>query len=88
MEGKVIPIRPIFALFNDDLRKKLEDSVNGFTTKPGETISSIEQVICTHLISVVRKVSVSIGQKIGRRIAGRMVAGADAIQAKVSTLQG
>jgi hypothetical protein len=69
MENKtnVVPINrsSTHALFNNDLRQRLESGISGKTEKPEEIVDTIESIICTYLVLAIRRVAASIGEKIG-----------------------
>lgn len=58
-----------YPVFAPELRMKLEHGMRGFTEKPSEAVSNVEQVICAHLISAVRGWAWRLGDRIGNRIA-------------------
>jgi hypothetical protein len=61
------------ALFSPKLRARIETSVPCDNKK--EVVESVEQAICTHIVSVVREFLIGLackaGTKLGRSINGR-----------------
>jgi hypothetical protein len=58
-----------YPLFAPELRAKLEHGMSGFTEKHCEAVTSMEQVICAHMISAVRGWAWKLGERLGNRIA-------------------
>lgn len=69
MENKtnVLPINRNnpHALFNLDLRQKLESGISSHTEKPNEVVDTIESIICTYMVLAVRRAATSFGRKMG-----------------------
>lgn len=63
------PTKP--AIFNQELRQKLEVGIGEFTDKPSETITKVEHIICTWLVAGARRFAESLGQKLGAKIVER-----------------
>ncbi len=55
-------------LFNQELRNKLEQGVQQYTEKPTETVTTVEQIICAHLVMGARRLAERLGQKLGEAI--------------------
>lgn len=72
MENNVLQFKAKSALFGNELKQKLETSVRPFTEKPEETISTVEQVICTHLVAAVRRIAEHFGRKTGEWMVGKV----------------
>jgi hypothetical protein len=68
--GKVLPLRDPknYSIFNPNLRRKLEDSVTGFTEKPSETITAVERAGSDWLVEQVRKWAVKLGERAGEKV--------------------
>ena len=65
-KGKVIPFRDgNYPLFSPSLRKKMEDGVSGLTEKPEETVQTLEQIICSTIITLFRQWATNLGKKAG-----------------------
>jgi hypothetical protein len=64
----VLQFRAKGALFSNELKQKLETGVRPFTEKPEETITTVEQVICTHIVAAVRRIAENLGRKFGEKI--------------------
>lgn len=68
MNDNVIPLHGKKVLFSPDLRSSLETGVTPFTEKPAETVTTVEQIICTHIVSTVRRVAENLGRQFGQKI--------------------
>jgi len=62
-----------YALFAPPLRQKLEAGVTAYTDRPAEAVSSVEQIICTHLVAFCREFAVRMGTRAGEKLAGKML---------------
>lgn len=68
-KGKVVPFRDgNYPLFSPSLRKKMEDGVSGLTEKPAEAVQTLEQIICSTLISLFRQWITNLGKKAGEHL--------------------
>lgn len=67
--AKVLPFKSGYAIFNTELRKKLEDSVAVYTEKPKEVIDSVEQAVCAHFVVLARGAAADFGWKLARKLA-------------------
>lgn len=65
----VVNFRGKAPIFNQELRQKLETGIADLTEKPHETVSTVEQIICAHIISIARRFAEMIGRRIGEKIA-------------------
>jgi hypothetical protein len=53
--AKVVPIRPVTALFNPELRGRLNEALKPVHNKPEDIVTIIEAEICAHLVDMVRR---------------------------------
>lgn len=65
----VVQFRGKPAIFSTELRQKLETG-----NVPPETVTTVEQIICTHLIAIARRLAVAVGQHIGGKISRKLAA--------------
>jgi hypothetical protein len=65
--------RKDYPLFAPELREKLEDGMKGYTEKHSEAVMNIEQVICAHIVSAVRGWAWGLGERLGNRIADKVL---------------
>lgn len=61
------------ALFTNEMRHKLTEGIRGQSDKPEEIVQNIENIICTHVVSVVREVFSELGRKLGEKIGKLLV---------------
>lgn len=61
------------AIFTNEMRHKLTEGIRDQSDKPEEIIQSIENIICTHVVSVVREVFSELGRKLGEKIGKLLV---------------
>lgn len=62
-----------YPLFAPALRAKLERGLEEFSERPVEAATSMEQIICAHIISSVRGWAWRFGSRLGNRIADKML---------------
>lgn len=68
MSDNVIKFPNKNPLFNSELRTKLETGVRPYTEKPEETVMTVEQIICAHLVMGARRLAERLGKKVGEAI--------------------
>lgn len=73
MQDNVIHIKSRFSIFNPELKTRLEAGASQYTEKPTETVSAIEQIICTYLVEVVRRSAEKLARRVGSSITGERV---------------
>ena len=66
----VIPFRPRAPLFNGALRAQLETTATGYTDKPAELVTSVENVICGYIIGCVKAWASQAGDALGKKVSG------------------
>jgi len=64
----VIPFKGRSPIFSGELRNKMEQDLGRFSDKPQEAMISLEQVICTFLVSKAKEWATSFGSKIGKKV--------------------
>ncbi len=66
--NNVVPLRAKYAIFAPDLRASIETGIKPFTEKASETVNEVEQIICTHLVEVVRRGAARLAKWFGEKI--------------------
>ena len=66
--SNVIQLNPRIALFNADLRGRMEKGISSQTEKPSEVVNEIEQIICTYLVAGVRRLATKAAEALGAKI--------------------
>jgi hypothetical protein len=61
------------ALFNNGLRSKLEDGMKPFTEKSAEAVETLEQVLCTYLVTAVRSFAMRLATRAGEKAAKKVI---------------
>lgn len=75
MTDNIIPLKPQYALFNNNLRKNLAEGLKGTVAQGSEekTIDRLEEVICTEIMRFFRAVFVKMAERAGESLGKKIV---------------
>lgn len=66
--SNVVQMRPRYALFNPELRTRMEAGVQKHTDKPVEVVSEVENVLCSYLVEAGRRLAANFATKLGEKL--------------------
>lgn len=58
-------------LFNQDQRRRLEDSVKPHTDQPGTVVTLVESALCVFAVELARRLLVAAAKKLAQTFSGK-----------------